>query len=61
MNPQGQMQFWFNGQPFQGVQRSGNDGGQMQFWFNGFPYSWLYPPDVVAPSGDGEEYIIITS
>jgi|GEM_PF-6748630 len=42
-DPQGEMQFWFNGLPFAGVQKSGNDGGEMQFWFNGLPYQFIFP------------------
>lgn len=47
-NPQGQMQFWDNGFPFQGVKLGSQDTGQMQFWDNGFPMQFQFPP---APGG----------
>lgn len=43
-NPNGEMQFWGDGLPFGGVQKSGNDGGEMQFWGDGQPYQYIYPP-----------------
>ena len=42
-NPQGEMQFWFNGAPFPGVKLGSQDTGEMQFWFNGAPIPAIYP------------------
>lgn len=47
-DPNGQMQFWLDGQPFGGVQKSGNDMGEMQFWFDGQPGRFLFPADATA-------------
>lgn len=42
-NPGGEMQFWDNGFPFQGLKLGSNDAGEMQFWDNGFPMQFLFP------------------
>lgn len=42
-NPNGEMQFWFNGLPFGGIQKSSYDAGEMQFWFNGAPCPYIFP------------------
>jgi len=31
----GTMTYWLNGEPFIGVQKTGNDSGSMTYWFNG--------------------------
>lgn len=49
-DPQGEMQFWHNGQPFGGVEKSGNDGGEMQYWHNGLPYKWIFPSGGAPPA-----------
>lgn len=51
-NPNGEMQFWNNGLPFGGVQKSGNDGGEMQFWNNGLPYAYIFPASVTIAIQD---------
>ena len=45
IDPNGQMQFWFNGLPFAGI-KNANDSGEMQFWFNGFPNRYIFPASV---------------
>lgn len=47
-NPQGEMQFWFNGFPYQGIKNGILDGGEMQFWDAGFPYQYSFPASVSA-------------
>jgi len=42
-DPQGQMQFWGEGFPYNGI-KNANDGGQMQFWGEGFPFNFIFPP-----------------
>ena len=49
-NPQGQMAFWDNGFPFDGVQLGTNDAGTMQFWDNGFPNVYQFPSGGPPPS-----------
>jgi hypothetical protein len=49
-NPQGEMQYWDNGFPFQGVKLGTNDAGEMQFWDNGFPYQFIFPASSPPPA-----------
>lgn len=48
-NPNGEMQFWFNGLPFRGISNT-NDSGEMQFWFNGLPNGYVFPPSGPPPT-----------
>ncbi len=48
-NPKGNENYWFNGLPFEGVQKGTIDEGIEDFWFNGLPGESLYPPEVVPP------------
>ena len=49
-NPTGEMQFWFDGLPFGGIQKIGNDMGEMQFWFDGLVAGFIFPPAAVGGS-----------
>ena len=40
----GTIKYWFNGLPFEGVNKTGNDNGTMKFWFNGLPGEPLFAP-----------------
>lgn len=45
-NPNGEQRFWFKGQPFGGVIKSGNTANSQRFWFKGSPFQWLLPPTI---------------
>jgi hypothetical protein len=42
-DPNGEQKFWFNGQPFPLVKKSGDITGEQQFWFNGSPVQGMIP------------------
>lgn len=42
-SPNGEMQFWFQGLPYAGVQNGTKDFGEMQYWSKGLPGGWLFP------------------
>jgi len=63
-NPDGQMQFWFEGLPFGGVKLTPNDMGQIQFWFDGLPGRFLFPQEpqvMVVPGVAIRQKIVINS
>lgn len=42
----GTMKYWFNGQPYAGINKSTNDMGSMKYWFNGLPGGYVFPASV---------------
>ena len=43
VNPSGEMNYWWNGFPFIGVQNGTKDAGEMNYWWNGFPFISQFP------------------
>jgi hypothetical protein len=58
-DPLGGQKFWFNGVPYQGVRKSGNETGGVKFWFNGAPVAFLLPgtttPVFMRPDADDSD------
>lgn len=48
VNPNGEMQYWDSGFPFQGVLKGTNNVGEMQFWDSGFPQNNYIPQSASA-------------
>lgn len=44
----GTIKYWFNGLPFAGIEKSGNDQGTIKFWFNGLPGGYIFAPAVTS-------------
>lgn len=64
-DPAGGQKFWFNGVPYQGVDKPGTDTLGLKYWFNGVPVQTVIPAsaDTVAyaafstPQHDGESVV----
>ena len=45
-NPNGEMQFWFQGMPFMGVNKAVRTG-EMSAWFQGMPYMPVFRQPII--------------
>lgn len=59
-DPAGAQQYWFNGQPFDGLRpaTSPPDTGTNSFWSEGQPADWLFPATGGGPSPPTNQNIV---
>lgn len=61
VNPSGNEDYWFDGLPFEGVQKvsSPPDPGSEDYWFDGLPATFLLSAATPASAGAKTQVIMI--